>query len=128
MKAVLLAAVALAAPAVAQPKPQTVSITMTEHGYAPRVVTLRSGMAYTLVITNRSDKGHNLAQGAFFRDAEVAPGDRPLVGDGKVVLDAGQRAVIHLVAPRNRPGARYRFSSTVIADADNDYKGSFYIR
>lgn len=120
-----------AAPVAAQaprPAPQPITITVTDQGYTPRVVTLRAGQPYVLRVVNRGDKGHNLTQKAFFERAEVDPADRPVVGGGTITLPAHERAVVHFVAPYARPGATFQFSSTVLADAGSDFKGTFRIR
>lgn len=132
MKTVLLALIALATPAVAQPSdrraPQPVRIAMTDHGFVPRTITLRRGGSYVLHITNRSDKGHNLTQKAFFAASRVAREDRRVADDGQIVLAAGERATVRFEAPLTRPGGTFQFSSTTLGDADNDYTGVFRMR
>jgi hypothetical protein len=116
------------APASGWTTAQPITITMTDHGFVPRRIILRRGAPYVLRVVNRSGKGHNLTQSAFFESARVAPADRPLAGDGKIVVPAGGRASVRLLAPMTRPGGTYQFSSTVLADADDDYTGVFAIR
>jgi hypothetical protein len=133
MKAALLITLALAAtPAMAQApdwsKAQSISITMTADGYVPHRIPLRRGGLYVLHVSNRSDKGHNLTQEAFFRSARVHPDDRDLTRDGQLVLKSGERMTIHFRAPTTPAGGTYQFSSTVLADADSDYKGVFVMR
>jgi hypothetical protein len=132
MKTVLLALVAIATPALAQtPKantPQPVTITMTDHGFVPRSVVLRRGGSYVLRIANRSDKGHNFTQKAFFAAARLAREDRGLARDGQIVLAAGERATVRFQAPLTRSGGTFQFSSTTLGDADNDYTGVFRMR
>lgn len=132
MKTALLALVALAAPAIAQTPDwrtaQSVNITMTDHGFVPRNIALRRGGLYVLHIANRTDKGHNLTQEAFFAAARVADEDRRWTADGKIVLAARQRATVRFQAPLTRSGGRFQFSSTTLGDAANDYKGVFQMR
>jgi hypothetical protein len=132
MKTLLLALATLAAPAAAQApnwaKAQPISITMTDHGFVPRTIAVRRDGLYVLRMTNRSGKGHNLTQKSFFANAQVAPQDRGWVRDGRIVLNARERATVHFRAPVTRPGGTYQFSSTTLGDADDDYKGVFLIR
>jgi len=132
MKAILVGMIALAAPVAAQTpdwrKAQPVTITMTDDGFVPRTIPLRQGGTYILRIANRSDKGHNLTQKAFFDQARPAPRDQYKVGDGRIVLASGERATVRFQAPVTRRGGTYQFSSTTLGDADKDYKGVFVIR
>ena len=136
MKALLVApaALALAIPAIAQApgrnpgRPEPITIAMTDGGFLPGRFALRGGTPYVLRLTNRSGKGHNLTQKAFFQDARVDPHDRGWVRDGRISLRPGERATVHFLAPDVRPGATYQFSSTVLGDAASDYKGVFLIR
>ena len=140
MKAFLLAAAALAAPAVAQgpygsadrypdrSRPEPIDIAMTDEGFVPRQIDLRGGAPYVLRVVNRSGKGHNLTQKSFFQNARVAPPDRGWTHDGRISLRPGESAIVHLRAPDTRPGGTYQFSSTVLGDLDSGYKGVFTIR
>jgi len=128
----LLAAAAIAAPAVAQApnwsKAQQISITMTSDRFVPDRIVLRRNTPYVLHIANRSDKGHNLTQKAFFANARIPPADRGWTRDGEVVLKAGERTTIRLIAPGTPRGGTYQFSSTTLADAASEYKGVFIMR
>lgn len=133
MRTVLIAAAALAAPALAQapdrgPRPEPITITMTPDGFAPARFDLRGGAPYVLRVVNRSDKGHNLTQKSFFRMARVDPSDRGWTRDGRISLKPGERAVVHFLAPDTRPGGTYEFTSDVLGDAGKNYKGVFVIR
>ncbi|QJU60721.1 hypothetical protein HL653_15850 [Sphingomonas sp. AP4-R1] len=132
MKALLLLSLTLAAPAAAQApdwaKAKAITITMTDHGYQPGRIILRRDTPYVLHISNRSDKGHNLTQKAFFKFARVAPSDRRWTADGQIVLKAYERATIRFRSPATRSGGTYQFSSTTIGDADSDYTGVFIMR
>ena len=132
--AALLAALALPLPLQAQTHrqarvlPRPIDIAMTDNGFLPAEVTLRRGAPYVLRVTNRSSKGHNLEQKAFFRLAEVAPEDAGWTRDGRISLRPGESAIVHLRAPLSRPGGTFEFSSTVLGDAGRDYKGVFVMR
>ena len=138
MKAVITAAIlaALAVPVSSQaqgyrharPLPQPIDIAMTDDGFVPADVTLRRGAPYVLRVVNRSSKGHNLEQKAFFRLAAVAPEDEGWTRDGRISLRPGESAIVHLRAPLSRPGGTFEFSSTVLGDAGRGYKGVFVMR
>ncbi len=138
MKAVISAAVlatlALSAPSQAQgyryarPLPQPIDIVMTDDGFLPAHAVLRRGAPYVLRVVNRSSKGHNLEQKAFFRLAAVAPEDEGWTRDGRISLRPGESAIVHLRAPLSRPGGTFEFSSTVLGDAGKDYRGVFVMR
>jgi hypothetical protein len=132
MKALVLIGLSLAAPAAAQEpdwaKAKAIYITMTDQGYQPGRIALRRNTPYVLHISNRSDKGHNLTQKAFFKFAQVAPSDRRWTVDGQIVLKANERATIRFRSPATRPGGTYQFSSTTIGDADSEYTGVFIMR
>lgn len=132
MKSLLVLMIALATPAAAQTtdwsKAKPISITMTEQGYTPSRIVLQRNAPYVLRISNRSDKGHNLTQKAFFASARVRPADRGWVRDGQIVLKAGERTTIYFRAPGTPSGGTYEFSSTTLADAASEYTGVFEIR
>jgi hypothetical protein len=131
MKAlVLVALVSLAAPAVQAEdwnRGAAISITMTNHGFVPHRIVLRRGTPYVLRFRNVSDRAHNFAARTFFDYARVSPRDQNWVRHDEVVLKAGERAAVHIVAPTT-PGARYDFRSTRIEDAGADMKGTIYVR
>ncbi|MET0270817.1 MAG: cupredoxin domain-containing protein [Sphingomonas sp.] len=127
--ALLLAVPALA---VAQPAPDwskgtPITITVTNKGFTPARIDLRSGRGYVLRIRNVSDRRHNLSSPEFFTAARVAPGDSGWVTDDKVDLKAGQSARIRIVAPATR-NAIYPFRSTNLLDAAAGMKGAFRVR
>lgn len=133
---ILLAALALAAPAVAQTragavpdwtKGAPIAITMTGHGFVPARIVLTHGKPYVLRFRNTSSHAHNFSAKSFFDQALVSPRDQAWVAHDTVTLAAGQSATIHIVAPTT-PGARYDFRSTRVADADNKMKGAIYVR
>ena len=133
ISAAVLAALALPAPSPAQDHgrvrpPQPINIVMGDDGFAPARAVLRRGAPYVLRVINRSSKGHNLEQKAFFRLAAVAPEDEGWTHDGRISLRPGESAIVHLRAPLSRPGGTFQFSSTVLGDAGKDYKGVFVMR
>ena len=130
---VLAAATAVIAPAGAQRAPDwtraaPIRITMTANGYAPARIVLKRGAPYVLTVVNRSDKGHNLTQEAFFRSARVRSGERGWTRKGQIVLAPGESTRVVFQAPMTRSGGRYVFTSTVLGDAGKDYRGVFIIR
>ena len=132
----LLTALALPGPSQAQgyrharplPQPRPIDIAMTDDGFVPARAVLRRGAPYVLRVVNRSSKGHNLEQKAFFRLAAVAPEDEGWTRDGRISLRPGESAIVHLRAPLSRPGGTFEFSSTVLGDAGKDYRGVFAMR
>ncbi|MET3827262.1 hypothetical protein ABIC16_002955 [Sphingomonas sp. PvP055] len=132
MKPILLGMIALATPVAAQSpdwrKAQPISIRMTDDGFIPRSIPVRQGAPYVLRIVNRSDKGHNLTQEAFFDQAQVAGRDRNKIHGGKIVLASGEGMTVRFRAPVTRRGGTYQFSSTTLGDAGKDYTGVFLIR
>lgn len=124
-------ALAAAAPAIGQTpdwsKGKPVTIAMTDQGFAPAAVTLKSGASYVLHIVNRSDRAHNLSAKTFFDLALVDPRDQAWVAKDSVDLNAHGSATIHIVAPTT-PGAKYAFRSTRIEDAGSKMKGAIYVR
>lgn len=91
---------ALAAPALARPDAAgRIAIDLSSFKYRPATITLRHGQAYILHFVNQSGSGHDFVARRFFGTAQVAPGDRQLVGEGAVELQGGEAADIHLIAP-----------------------------
>lgn len=90
--ALLLAAVALAAPAGAAAPVQTVSL--YSYGYAPAPIRLAAGRAVTLRFVNRAGKGHDFIAPAFFARSRILSG---MVRRGEVSLRSGESAELTLV-------------------------------
>lgn len=132
MKMFLVALAAVSATAVAQapyrPRPEPITIEMTDDGFLPHETVLRRGAPYVLRVVNRSGKGHNLTQKVFFRLAQVAPSDRGWTRDGQISLHPGESATVRFRAPDSRPGGTYEFGSTTLGDAASNYKGVFVMR
>jgi plastocyanin len=127
----MLALAGFAGGAAAQKGPawgsgKTVAITVTNDGFAPARIVLKSGRHYTLRFHNASNRGHNFSAQKFFDIARVAPRDARLVHDDEVNLDAGQVATVRIIAP-DTPGAAFTYRSTVLADAGRKMKGDIYI-
>jgi uncharacterized cupredoxin-like copper-binding protein len=131
MKILILAALAIAAPAVAQKpnwtKGTAVSIVMTNRGFVPERIVMKRGATYILHFRNRSDRTHNFAAGTFFKYARVSPADQAWVTKNEVQLRPGEAATIHIIAP-DTPSARYDYRSTRIEDAASNMKGAIYVR
>lgn len=135
-KRLLLAALAVAGPAAAQggaasvpswSKGAPLTITVTNQGFTPRRIAMKSGQGYVLHVANRSDRGHNFSARSFFKLARVDPRDQAWVAEDEIKLAAGQRATVHIIAPTT-PGARYDYRSTVLADAGEKMRGAIYVR
>ncbi|MGN6155063.1 MAG: cupredoxin domain-containing protein [Sphingomicrobium sp.] len=71
---VLVAAIALAAPAVAQNPTNVVPIQLYSYGYTPSPIVLRAGVPVTLVFNNLSGIGHTFKAPAFFASARMLSG------------------------------------------------------
>lgn len=108
-------------------KARTIGITMTNHGFVPDRIVLKSGAPYVLRFTNSSDRGHDFAAKSFFRLARVEPADGDLVRNDKIDLDPGRSATVRLIAPNTR-GARYDFKSAHLTDAASKLKGAILVR
>lgn len=121
----------LAVPASAQTpdwnKGAPLTLTMTNKGFVPARIVMRSGRAYTLRIRNPSTRAHTFSAKAFFAQAGVSPRDQSLVARNEVELKPGASATLHLVAPTT-PGALYAYKSTRVADAAMKYKGDIIVR
>lgn len=131
MKILILAALAIAAPAAAQKpnwtKGTAVSVTMTNHGFQPERIVMKQSATYILHFRNRSDRTHNFSAPTFFKIARVSPADQAWVSKNQVELRPGQAAIVHIIAP-DTPSARYEFRSTRIEDAASKMKGAIYVR
>jgi hypothetical protein len=103
------------------------SVTMTDKGYAPRRLVMRSGGQYVLRLHNPSDRAHTFAAKEFFAQARVSPADQAWIPENEVVLKPGQSATLRLIAPTT-PRALYTFKSTRIADAASNFKGEIVVR
>lgn len=108
-------------------KARTIGIAMTDHGFVPARITLKSGAPYVLRFTNRSKRGHDFSAKSFLRVARVEPADGYLVRNDKVDLDPGRSAALRLIAPTT-PGARYDFKSAHLTDAASGLKGSIDVK
>lgn len=71
---VLVAALAVAAPASAQKPTNVVPIQLYSYGYMPGPIMLRAGVPVTLVLTNVSGMGHTFKAPAFFASARMLSG------------------------------------------------------
>ncbi len=110
----LLLALAIAAPAAAQQRPQPEWRQAVEHqvlvkvgGYEPDPLRLEAGRPTRLVFHNNSRASLSLHAGSFFANAYIRSGDDELVRDGGMVLAPGETRAVTLVPT---PG-RYRLRS-----------------
>ncbi|HEX4533564.1 MAG TPA: cupredoxin domain-containing protein [Rhizomicrobium sp.] len=69
---------------------QQMNISLTSYAFAPDTLTLKTGTAYRLHLTNDASKGHNFSAPAFFGAATIASQDQAKVKDGAVEVDEGQ--------------------------------------
>ena len=123
----LIGASAASAQAPDWNKGTPLSVTMTNRGFVPSQLRLRSGAQYVITFRNRSDRAHTFTAKEFFAQARVAPGDQAWVSHNEVELDGNRSARLHIVAPTT-PGAVYYFRSTRIQDAAQKMKGEIYVR
>lgn len=79
---------------------EVASVELTNFKFTPSTITLKAGQAYDLRLENRASGGHDFAAQEFFAAAKIMDADRAKVSGGKIALDAGQSADVHLVAPR----------------------------
>lgn len=96
-------AVALTAPAIAQPAAQTIQL--YSFGYTPKAIHLAAGRPVTLNFVNTAGGGHNFSAPSFFAAANITSGSAP---GGVVELGAHQSRAITLT-PR---AGTYRFRCT----------------
>ncbi len=104
---VLMAGLALAAPAATQTGAQTadwdhaqrIEIALQNYRFDPAKITMRHGEPYVLAFVNKTGGGHNFVAKQFFAAANVLDADRPRVAKGDVSLEGGEAAEIHIIAP-----------------------------
>ena len=93
-----LALLAAAGPSAAQ-APDRVEITLSNFAFTPSTIRLRHGQPYVLHFANSAKGGHDFVAKRFFAAAMIAPQDRKATAKGRIVLDGGAAADIHLTAP-----------------------------
>ena len=93
----LLIPLALAAPAVSQPRPATVAVTMSNFRFQPNPVQLRAGVPTVLHLVNTAGGGHNFTAPQFFAAAHVAPASQPFIHGGTVEVPKHSAVDIELV-------------------------------
>jgi plastocyanin len=84
----LLLAAALGA-GVAQAAPTTINVVLSSYKFDPMELDLTHGQAYTLHLTNPSNKAHDLAAKAFFATAAIDPGSAASVRNGAIEVPQG---------------------------------------
>ena len=123
----IAAALALAAPAVAQAPPDwsraaSVEVVLKSFSFTPQTLRLRAGVPVRLTLRDVKG-GHNFAAPAFFAAARIAPGDAGKVVKGKVELRGGESAVIRLI-----PAAGvYKLSCTHFLHSGFGMKGTIVV-
>jgi plastocyanin len=95
-----LAALALAAPAAAQPDwshAQRVTVALSSFKFAPATLQLRAGQPVILHLENTGSGGHDFSAPAFFKAAQVRPQDSGKLTGGAVDVDGHGSVDIALV-------------------------------
>lgn len=95
-----LAALALAAPAAAQPDwshAQRVTIALSSFKFAPATLQLRAGQPVVLHLENTGSGGHDFSAPAFFKAAQLRPQDAAKLTGGAVDVDGHGSVDITLV-------------------------------
>ena len=89
---VMLAALALAAPAAAQDwsHARTVEVRLANFSYSPKVIHLRAGQPVVLHLVNTASGGHDFTAPAFFAAAQVRAADRARIDGGRVEFEGGE--------------------------------------
>lgn len=93
----LVAALALAAPAAAKRPTNVVPIQLYSFGYAPNPIVLRAGVPVTMVFQNVSGSGHTFKAQAFFQSAQMLSG---MTHQGEVHVMPHQSMSVTLVPAR----------------------------
>jgi len=96
----LAAALALAAPASAQPDwshAQRIDVALSSFKFAPATLHLRAGQPVILHLQNSGSGGHDFSAPAFFKAARVRPQDAGKLAGGSVDVDGHGSADIALV-------------------------------
>jgi plastocyanin len=95
-----LAALALAAPAAAQPDwshAQRVEVALSSFKFAPATLQLRAGQPVILHLVNTGSGGHDFSAPAFFKAAQLRPQDAAKLTGGAVDVDGHGSADVALV-------------------------------
>jgi hypothetical protein len=129
VRALLLLAAALAAPAAAAPainwsKARPIAIELRGTHFTPNRIVLRQGVAYRLTVHNATGQAHDLDSPPFFDNATVRAGDRATVATGAIPLAAGATRTVRLV-PRQR--GIFKFRSDKFGDSALGLTGVFQV-
>jgi Cupredoxin-like domain len=80
----LILATAVAGAASAQPAEQTITVTLTNYAFTPKVIHLHHGVAYQLRLTNTSDKGHDFEAYELFENSRISTGPNSKARTGRL--------------------------------------------
>jgi uncharacterized cupredoxin-like copper-binding protein len=120
-----LSAAFLGSAALAQ-SPQQVHISLTSYAFTPSTITLKSGTAYRLHLTNDSNKTHDFTATEFFAASTVAPEDKAkLEEDSEIEVGAGKS--MDLTVTPNRAGS-YPLTCTHFLHAVFGMKGTIVVQ
>jgi uncharacterized cupredoxin-like copper-binding protein len=112
--------------ATAAQSPEEVHISLTSYAFTPATITLKSGTAYRLHLTNDSKKTHDFTAAEFFAASTVAPEDKAkLEEESEVEVDAG-KSVDVTVTP-NRAGT-YPLTCSHFLHASFGMKGTIVVQ
>jgi uncharacterized cupredoxin-like copper-binding protein len=76
---------------------QRVEVKLSNFDFTPSALHLRAGRPVVLHLVNTGSGGHDFTAPAFFAAAQLRPGDRRIVGKGKIDLRGRQSVDIALV-------------------------------
>jgi uncharacterized cupredoxin-like copper-binding protein len=100
----LAAAVTGAGAANAQPADwshaQTLNVALTDFAFTPKVLHLHRNTAYRLHLVNSTGKGHDFAAYELFESAQVAPGDKAKIDDGKIEVSKHAAVDVRFIPTR----------------------------
>lgn len=121
----LLLSLFLAVPAAAQEwrTAPEYDVLLTSYAIQPKLLRLKANEPVRLRFVNNSNEPHVFAAGAFFAQAELREGDRPIVRGGAVAVPPLSERTLVLV-PR---AGRYRMSGGGIAQRLLGMRGSILV-
>jgi len=95
---ILIAALALAAPAAAQKPTTVVPVLLYSYGFGPSPIMLRAGAPVTMVFEDVAGVGHEFKAPDFFRSARIVSGN--VDEEGSIELRPHQSASVTLIPMR----------------------------
>lgn len=110
MRLLILLALFVAAPVLAQPEPewriaQEYDVLLRPWAYEPKLIRVPAGRPVRLHFVNQSRATMAFSAPAFFRSARMRPRDRDIARRGGFRLAPGERRYVDLVATPGRYGA-----------------------